>query len=84
MMIHYTKHLLRRLRRMWGALSVHVGRIWGACGRALVACVWLKVKRVDLYRRFYNEPEKGKEGPFKGKRKNRIYIRKTKEKKRGP
>lgn len=76
MMIPYIKLFLRRLRRMWGELPVHVGRMWGACGRALVAVVWLKVKRVDLYRRFYNEAQEGEEGPSGRKRKNRIYIRK--------
>ena len=75
----FSTYLLPRLRRMWGRFRAHVGRMWGRFGRALVACVWLKVKSVDLYRKFYKGPEKGKEGPSEGRKKKR---RRSKRKKR--
>ena len=85
----FSTHILPRLRRMWGACGAILGRMWGALGRALVVKLYLHVKGLEDRRKFYQEEkeEKGKEikgGSYKEVRKNRIYIRKKKDKKKRP
>ena len=61
MIINNIKTILGALRRMWGALTVHVGRMWGACVRAGLVRLADRVRRFDNYKRYYNEEKEKRE-----------------------